>query len=84
MTETWYVMEDGACCDPREISADAGGVLRHKDGRRVAYADHGPLSRGVDPDEERAKAQKSAHSTKDMKPTPAPKQAYTTRESKAE
>lgn len=85
MMETWYVMEDGTCGDPREIVPDAGGVLRHKDGRAVAYADHGPLSRGVDPDEELAKAKKpAAPSVKDMKPAAEPKQVYTTRESKAD
>jgi len=46
--ETWYVMADGSYGDPREISAGADGVLRHKDGRAVAYAPHGPRSRGVD------------------------------------
>lgn len=47
--ETWYVMEDGEPGDPREIEPDAKGVLRHKDGRAVAYAPHGPRSRSVDP-----------------------------------
>lgn len=56
MRETWYVMEDGTSGDPREIAPGADGVLRHKDGRAVAYKPHGPRSRGVDPDEERAKA----------------------------
>jgi len=53
--ETWYVMEDGSVADPREVVNDSTGVLRHKDGRAVAYAPHGPRTRGVDPDEERAK-----------------------------
>jgi len=46
--ETWYVMADGTVGDPREIRADADGVLRHSDGRAVAYAPHGPRSRSVD------------------------------------
>lgn len=54
--ETWYVLEDGSCGDPREIVRDAAGRLRHKDGRAVAYAPHGPRSRSVDPEAERAKA----------------------------
>ena len=54
--ETWYVMVDGTCGDPREIVTDKDGKLRHKDGRAVDYAPHGPRSRGVDPEKERAKA----------------------------
>lgn len=57
MTETWYVLEDGTVGDPREISRDKNDVLRHKDGRAVAYGPHGPKSRGcVDAEAERAKA----------------------------
>lgn len=48
MRETWYVMEDGSCGDPREIAPDKHGRLVHKDGRKVAYAPHGPRSRSVD------------------------------------
>lgn len=54
--QTWYVLVDGTCGDPREISAGADGLLRHTDGRAVAYAPHGPRTRSVDPDAERAKA----------------------------
>jgi len=54
--QTWYVMADGTFGDPREISAGADGKLRHKDGRAVAYAPHGPRSRSVDVDVERSKA----------------------------
>lgn len=54
--QTWYVMADGTYGDPREISAGADGVLRHSDGRAVAYAPHGPRSRSVDVDAVRAKA----------------------------
>ena len=53
--ETWYVMADGSVADPREVAVDATGVLRHKDGRAVDYAPHGPRTRGVDPEEERTK-----------------------------
>jgi|KBSMisStaDraftv2_1062788.scaffolds.fasta_scaffold04226_9 hypothetical protein len=56
MTETWYLMEDGTVGDPHEVAPDKDGVLRHKDGRAVAMASHGPRSRGVDADAERAKA----------------------------
>jgi hypothetical protein len=76
--ETWYVMEDGSCGDPREISPGADGVLRHKDGRAVAYAPHGPRSRGVNVEEERAK-----YTTREVKSEPVAKRTYKTRESKA-
>lgn len=57
MSETWYVLEDGAVGDPRECRPDKTGKLRHRDGRAVAYAPHGPRSRGgVDAVAERAKA----------------------------
>ena len=62
MMATWYVLEDGSVGDPSLISSDKDGVLRHKDGRAVAYAPHGPRSRMVDVDVESAKT----------KPTPAP------------
>lgn len=53
--ETWYVMEDGAAGDPREIRCGKDGRLHHKDGRAVAYRPDGvtPRSRGIDPDAER-------------------------------
>lgn len=54
--ETWYIMEDGSAGDPREIALSDDGILRHKDGRAVAYAPHGPRSRGVAPEAEHAKA----------------------------
>lgn len=66
--------------DPSEVAPDAAGMLKHKSGVAVAMGPHGPKSRSVDPDEERAKAKKPA--TKDMKPADA-KAPYTTRESKA-
>jgi hypothetical protein len=51
MRETWYVLEDGSCGDPREVALDDKGALRHKDGRAVAIGDHGnPRSSGVDLD----------------------------------
>lgn len=55
-TETWYILEDGSNGDPREIAPDEKCVLKHKDGRAVAYAPHGPRSRNLDPEAERAKA----------------------------
>lgn len=47
-TETWYIMEDGTMGDPREVSAGDDGILRHADGRAVAYASHGPRSCSVE------------------------------------
>ncbi len=71
-TETWYVMEDGSSGDPREIVQGAGGVLQHKDGRKVAYRPDGetPRSRSVDADSAR----------RDMQPA-QPGPGYLTRES---
>lgn len=91
MSETWYVMEDGSVGDPHKIALDKKGVLRHEDGRAVAYGPHGPRSRGcVDAVAERAKAKAkpAAENTadvvgKDEKPE-APKRGYKTRESKAD
>lgn len=62
--ETWYVMEDGSCGDPREVAVGRDGKLRHKDGRAVAYAPHGPRSRSIDPAAERAKAAATAAARK--------------------
>jgi hypothetical protein len=56
MRETWYVLEDGELADPRDVVTGDRDLLYHKDGRPVAYREHGPRSRGVDPEEERAKA----------------------------
>ena len=56
MRETWCVMADGTYGDPREIRAGADGVLRHGDGRAVAYAPHGPRSRSIDVAAVQAKA----------------------------
>ena len=56
MRETWYVLEDGTAADPREVAPDASGVLRHKNGVAVAMKGQVTSSRGVDPEEERAKA----------------------------
>lgn len=57
MLETWFIMEDGSVGDPMDIAPGDDGVLRHSDGRSVAYGPHGPRSRGcVDAEAERAKA----------------------------
>lgn len=56
MNEVWYVMADGSVGDPAEISAGPDGVLRHTDGRAVAYKPHGPVARMIDPVAERARA----------------------------
>lgn len=76
MRETWYVLEDGSVADPAEVATDNGGVLRHASGVAVAMKGQVPSSRGVDPDEERAKVK-----GRDMKPEPA-KRGYKTRETK--
>lgn len=96
MTETWYVLADGSAGDPREITPGKDGRLEHKDGRKVAYAAHGPRSRSVDPEAERAKAAPKPKApapkadepkakpteTRDLK-ADEPKRGYATRESKA-
>lgn len=58
--ETWYVLETGEVANPRDVRTNADGVLVHKDGRKVAYAPHGPRSRSVDTD--KAKQMKPAQS----------------------
>lgn len=70
MPETWYILEDDSVGDPHEIAPDAKGVLRHKDGRAVAYAAHGPRTRSVDAEAERAKAAKAKHDA-EVKATPS-------------
>lgn len=77
--ETWYVMDDNSVADPSAVAPDAKGVLRHKDGRAVAYRPDGlgPRTRSVDPAEEAAKAK-----PKDMKPEDK-RGGYKTRETKA-
>lgn len=95
MRETWYVLEDGSCGDPREIAPGKDGKLAHKDGRKVAYAPHGPRSRSVDPEAERKKAAPKAKPVEPKADEPAPtetrdlkaeepKRGYKTRESKAD
>ena len=73
MRETWYVLEDGKIVDPAEVAPDDTGVLTHSSGVAVSYRNGVPVSYGVDPDEERAKA---------SRPEPE-KRGYKTRESKA-
>lgn len=51
--QTWYVLEDGSAADPSEVTSDAKGVLRHKDGMAVQMRGDVPRSRGVDPEQER-------------------------------
>lgn len=76
MSAVWYIMEDGSVADPRDIAAGADGVLRHRDGRAVAYKPHGPRSRMVSDDEV------AAYRGREMKPE-RPARAYKTRGSKA-
>lgn len=84
MNEVWYVMVDGSVGDPAEISAGLDGVLRHTDGRAVAYKPHGPVARMIDPVAERAKiaAASAKPETKEVKPS-AQGGGYRTREAKA-
>lgn len=48
MRETWYVLDDGTAVDPREVSTEPSGALRHASGAFVAIGPHGPRSRSVD------------------------------------
>jgi hypothetical protein len=73
MRETWYVMEDGAACDPNRIRAGDDGRLVADDGRLVAYGPHGPLSRSIIPSEEAG-----GYKTAEMKPE-RPARGYKTR-----
>jgi hypothetical protein len=75
MYETWYVLENGNAADPAEVYHDGTGY-RHQSGVAVAMRGPEPSTRGVNPDEERAKIQ----------PEEAPKarRGYKTRESKAD
>jgi hypothetical protein len=50
MQIVWYILETGAVADPLDV-VDDGGVLRHKDGRAVAYKPHGPRARMVSAEE---------------------------------
>ena len=95
MLETWYVMVDGSCGDPREVALGADGILRHKDGRAVAYRPDGetPRSRGVEASKPMfggkgdhdgdGRPGGSVSAGKDMKPE-LPRRTYKTRESKAD
>lgn len=76
MRETWYVLEDGNFADPNETKIDDTGRLVHKSGIAVAMRGQVPSTRGVDPEEERAKS-------KELKPESG-KRGYKTRESKAD
>lgn len=78
---TWYVLDDGSVADPHDVEADKMGKLKHKkSGVAVAMRGQVPSSRGVNPEEERTKAEKT---TKDMKAEEG-KRPYRTREIKAE
>jgi hypothetical protein len=87
MRETWYLLEDGSVADPREVSPDAAGKLRHKNGVYVAMRGDAYSSRGVDPEAERATAKSKAKAdpqpkNKEEKPE-AQRGGYRTRESRA-
>lgn len=76
MRETWYVLEDGSPGDPDMIGIGADGRYVHRDGRRVAYGPHGPMSRSVDAEVERA-----GYATREMTPE-RPRGTYKTRQVK--
>ena len=48
--ETCYVLEDGSLAHPRDVSRDAKGVQRHKDGRAVQMRGDVPRTRQADLD----------------------------------
>lgn len=69
MRETWYVLEDGSCADPREVSAGkTPGSLVGKSGVAVAMRGDVPSTRSVDPHEERAKCKPKAREMKAEEP----------------
>lgn len=84
MAETWYVLEDGSVGDPDEVAPDKDGVRRHKNGRAVAMAPHGPRSRSVDAEVERAKAKPAATEAADKPPERAGPPQTRTRDMKPE
>lgn len=65
MPETWYVLENGNVADPSECAPAENGALVHASGVKVAMrAADCPMSRSVDPDAERAKAETTKESAK--------------------
>lgn len=88
MRETWYVLEDGTSADPNEVAPDDAGVLRHKDGLAVAVGPHGHLSRGVNVEDERARAIRageiSPNSAREMAGLPAIEAPSDTKDMQAE
>lgn len=80
MFETWYILEDGQPGDPHEIGVGEDGILRHNDGRAVAYGPHGPLSTGVDAEALRA----PVNGTEKALEPERPKRTYKTRQVKAD
>jgi len=78
----WYILDGGDVADPLDVAPDASGILKHKDGRAVAYKPHGPRARMVSADEA------EAYRTREMQAEPPlaaepPKRTYRTREVKA-
>lgn len=93
--DVWLDLEDGRTVDPNDCAPDGDGVLRHKSGVAVAMRAPGvPRSRGVDAEQERAKAAaESAEADRRSKPSGGRGKAmkpdeeeggYKTRETKAE
>jgi len=71
--ETWYLLENGSAVHPQEVIMSEDGVLKHKDGMKVAMRSAGvPSTKSVYPEQERANRPKRDISeeyknTRDMK-----------------
>lgn len=86
--ETWYLLEDGTACDPRDAVSEADGTLRHRDGRAMAYGLHGVRSRSMSAAEIAAARAPAATATEDAAAsapatTATEDEGYSTRETRA-
>ena len=79
MIETWYILEDDSFGDPNKVAPGDDGLLRHKDGRAVAYGPYGPRSSSVDAEALRGKKVMESEEVKDVTPA-VPKRQYKTRQ----
>lgn len=92
---TWYRLVDGTQADPTDVTRDADGVLRHKNGVAVAMRDSGvPRSTGARDNpavnapaapsrDLTAAADKPASDDREMKPAASSGKGYRTRGPKA-
>ena len=76
MRETWYVLENGSCVHPREVSPDDKGRLVHVSGVAVEMRGEVPRSQGVDAADE---PERAAVDKKDVQ-ADRPKRAYKRRD----